>query len=185
MTIIKHHRTAAVAIDRKNREKDDFYATPPEATRALLTVESFAGPIWECACGQGHMSEELINGGNEVVSTDLVNRDYGQYGIDFLMEWQLLAPNIVTNPPYKLATKWMKHALSLKPRKLALFLKLACLEGGERQKIYLDNPPSRVWVMSKRVSLLKGGKAFDSGIFGTAWFVWDEQCKEKTILGWL
>ena len=29
----------------------EFYPTPPEATRALLSVETFEGLIWEPACG--------------------------------------------------------------------------------------------------------------------------------------
>lgn len=28
----------------------EFYPTPPEATRALLSVENFDGDIWEPAC---------------------------------------------------------------------------------------------------------------------------------------
>ena len=32
---------------RGDRQKDDYYATPPEATDALLSVESFEGNIFE------------------------------------------------------------------------------------------------------------------------------------------
>lgn len=39
-----------------NRSRDDFYPTPPEMTRALLSVELFYGAIWEPACGDGAMS---------------------------------------------------------------------------------------------------------------------------------
>lgn len=28
----------------------EFYPTPPEATRALLSVEQFEGSVWEPAC---------------------------------------------------------------------------------------------------------------------------------------
>jgi len=38
----------------------EFYPTPPEATRALLSVESFEGDIWEPACGDGAISKVLI-----------------------------------------------------------------------------------------------------------------------------
>lgn len=185
MTIVNLQRKAAIARDFKNREKDDFYATPPEATEALLSVEKFDGPIWECACGQGHMSKVLERAGYEVVSTDLVNRGYGLHGVDFLMEFNLLAPNIVTNPPYKIATEWMRHSISLRPMKIALLMKLASLEGIERAKIFNKSPLSRVWVMSKRVSLLKGGEPFQSGMFGIAWFVWDYEWTGEPRLGWL
>src|SRR5690349_21675354 len=71
----------------------DFYATPPEATRALLTVEGFDAPIWEPACGDGAISRPLIEAGHDVVSTDLIDRGYGTAGIDFIRE-STRAPSI-------------------------------------------------------------------------------------------
>ena len=32
------------------RAAQDFYPTPPEAVKALLSVEQFEGDIWEPAC---------------------------------------------------------------------------------------------------------------------------------------
>jgi hypothetical protein len=32
-----------ITPDAENRERDDFYPTPPRATLALLSVETFAG----------------------------------------------------------------------------------------------------------------------------------------------
>ena len=43
----------------------NFYPTPPEATRALLSVETFDGPIWEPACGQGHIAKVLEAGATD------------------------------------------------------------------------------------------------------------------------
>lgn len=40
--------------------------------------------IWECACGQGDMAEVFKEYGHDVIATDLINRGYGQYNIDFL-----------------------------------------------------------------------------------------------------
>src|ERR1700674_2084634 len=93
----------------------DFYATPPEATRALLSVEDFDGPIWEPACGQGAISRVLVNAGYTVVSTDLIDRGYGTAGIDFLRETTSRAKHIITNPPYGggVADKFIDRALAL------------------------------------------------------------------------
>lgn len=33
------------------REANDFYATEPKAAELLLSLETFAENIWECACG--------------------------------------------------------------------------------------------------------------------------------------
>jgi len=66
--------------DKANRERDDFYPTPPAGTRALLEVESFTGPIWEPACGDGAISKVLESAGHQVISTDLIDRGYGTGG---------------------------------------------------------------------------------------------------------
>lgn len=90
----------ASEIERTRREPFEFYPTPPEATRALLSVERFEGSIWEPACGDGAISRELEAAGYEVISTDLIDRGYGTGGVDFLKTTEPLARNIVTNPPY-------------------------------------------------------------------------------------
>ena len=51
---------------RGDRQKDDFYATPPEATQKLLDVEKFDGKIYEPCCGQGHISKVLNDNGYDV-----------------------------------------------------------------------------------------------------------------------
>lgn len=59
------------------RVPHDFYPTPPEAVRALLSVEAFEGSIWEPACGDGAISKVLLAAGFDVVSTDLIDRGFG------------------------------------------------------------------------------------------------------------
>ncbi|HEX8402273.1 MAG TPA: hypothetical protein VF628_11280 [Allosphingosinicella sp.] len=176
------------------RETDDFYPTPPCATEALLAVEKFEGPIWEPACGTGDMSRVLEAAGHRVISTDLVDRGYGEGGRDFLCEWQPIAPNIVTNPPFRSATEFVDRALQLThppdrhtpgawipkggvTRKVALFLRLAFLEGQARGRWFPATPLARVWIMSRRVPIGKGRLlAADetSGPLAFAWFVWDQ-----------
>ena len=65
-------------------EGPDYYPTPNWATFALIENEKFEGQIWECACGDGAMSEVLKKTGNPVVSSDLYDRGYGETGHDFL-----------------------------------------------------------------------------------------------------
>ncbi len=69
----------------KEREIDDYYATDPTAIDKLLTVETPNKRIWECACGEGHLSERLKSHGFEVYSTDVKERGYTLDGLqDFL-----------------------------------------------------------------------------------------------------
>jgi hypothetical protein len=167
---------AANRTGHADREPDDFYPTPPCATSALVAVEHFDGPIWEPACGTGDMSRALEEAGHKVISTDLVDRGYGEGGRDFLMEWQPRAPNIVTNPPFKWATRFVDRALQLTTGKVALFLRLAFLEGQDRGRWFPSTPLARVFVMSRRVPIGKGRLLTDDekgGPLAFAWFVWE------------
>lgn len=82
-----------------DRAEHDYYATEPKAVEELMKVEKFNGSIWENCCGEGHLSEPMIKAGYDVVSTDLVDRGYGEGNIDFFKCNKTLADNIVTNPP--------------------------------------------------------------------------------------
>lgn len=69
----------------QEREQHDFYATDPRAVEMLLELEEFNGPIWEPACGNGHMSKVLEGHDYLVRSSDIVKRDYFWcYEKDFL-----------------------------------------------------------------------------------------------------
>jgi hypothetical protein len=179
----------ALRDDPVNRETHDFYPTWPAATEALLRVERFDGPIWEPACGDGAMARVLESAGYDVVSTDLIDRGFGQGGRDFLTEWNPLAPNIVTNPPFRWAVEFVDRALMLTTGKVALFLRLAFLEGVERGGWFQNTPLARVWVMSRRVPIQRGrmaeGLELRGGVIAFAWFVWDHAHDGPPTLGWL
>jgi hypothetical protein len=175
-----------VIPDADNRERDDFYPTPPAATRALLAAEPpFLGTVWEPACGDGAMARVLAEQG-PVLATDLVDRGYGRPGIDFLLDWQTRADHVVTNPPFKLAEPFIRHALARVPGRVAMFLRLAFLEGQARRRLFTETPIARVWVFSSRVALGRGGEDVRSGgMIAFAWFVWDPAHAGPPQLGWL
>lgn len=128
----------------EDREENDFYATDPGAVVALLSLEKFSPRIWECACGQGHLSKEIELAGYETKSSDLIDRGYGQSGINFLSDtithWD---GDIITNPPYKYAKEFIIKALSIIPdgKKVAMFLKVQFLEGKGRRDLFKAYPP--------------------------------------------
>ena len=171
------------------RIADDFYRTPASSTRALLRAEHLPPKVWEPACGDGAISEVLMQAGHQVISTDLVDRGYGETRRDFLMESSLCAPAIVTNPPFKLADEFVLQALRLGAEKVAMFMRLAWLEGsGRHTRLWSKHPPARIWVFSKRQTLWRGDDpdARDKGgaiCFG--WFVWDAGFSGAPALGWL
>lgn len=67
------------------REKNDFYATNPHALEIAMPIlkEILHNDIWECACGQGHLSKVLQDNGYNVKSTDLIDRGWGGHKIFF------------------------------------------------------------------------------------------------------
>jgi len=163
----------------------DFYPTPAWATYALIDNEKFEGDIWECACGDGAMSEVLEETGNKIKSSDLYDRDYGKSGVDFLTTDQT-AQNIVTNPPYHSAEGFVATALKASQKKFAVLLRLAFLESAKRNRtIFSISPPARVWVFSERITFYpKGAKKAGSGTTAYAWFVWDKDISGPTELAW-
>ncbi len=163
----------------------DYFPTPRWATFALIDNEKFDGDIWECACGDGAMSEVLKETGRPVYSSDLYERGHGEPGIDFL-EPPRSADNIITNPPYNCAEGFVRSGVSYSNRKFALLLRLAFLEGANRARtIFFEHPPSRVWVFSERITFYPAGaERKGSGTTAYAWFVWDKDASRGTELKW-
>jgi hypothetical protein len=163
----------------------DFFPTPRWATYALINNEDFRGDIWECACGNGAMSVVLEETEQRVASSDLYDRGYGERGIDFLSP-DRKADNIITNPPYNSAEGFVRSGLASANRKFALLLRLAFLEGANRQRnIFSKHPPSRVWVFSERITFYPAGaERKGSGTTAYAWFVWDKDATNGTELCW-
>lgn len=179
---------AASTLKPTDRERDDFYVTPRSAIEQLLQVEQFAPHVWEPACGDGAISRVLQEKGYKVESTDLEDRGFGEPYIDFLFEQRNRAQDIITNPPFKLATEFAHHAQRLTGGKVAMLLKIGFLEGPTRETIHAQL--ARVWVIRRRVTFLKGGKEFSrsngkGGIHTYAWFVWDWKHRGPVTLGWL
>jgi hypothetical protein len=178
------------------RQVNDFYATDPKALETFLNKLKEDGidishKIWECACGQGHLSEVLKKYGHEVKSTDLIDRGYGEGGIDFLEHYfdDSFSGDILTNPPFKLAECFVERAFPLleDSRMLFLFLKIQFLEGQRRKELFKKYPPKYVYVYSSRQLCCKDGE-FEKYTATTqcyAWYVWQKGFRGETIVRWI
>ncbi len=171
-----------------DRQNEDYYATEPKAMELLLEEETFAPRVWECACGEGHLSKVLERHGYDVLSTDLIYRGYGRQE-DFLKAEGGFDGDIITNPPYKFAMEFVKKALSLVPagNKVAMFLKLTFLEGKGRKQFFLDNPPKTVYVSSSRLICAMNGdfETITSSAVAYAWFVWEKGYTGDPVIRWI
>ena len=181
------------------RQSEDFYATEPSAMELFYERwnkdgNEFYFKIWEPACGMGHLSKVLENHRHEVMSTDLIYRGYGEGGINFLDDVQFDAKDfwegdILTNPPFKLAEKFIEKGISrlFEGRYLFLFLKIQFLEGQNRKKLFEKYPPKYVYCYSARQKCARDGE-FEKYTATTqfyAWYVWEKGFTGETIIRWI
>ena len=191
---MKGHQIAGMSADR-DRVENDYYATPTESTKALLSVEEIIYPAWEPACGEGHIARLLkdpLFGMEVVIATDLIDRGYGKGGIDFLNTSAVCdAQTIITNPPFSLFQEFAKKALTLATRKVILFGKLQALEGFKRASFMEKSPLRTVYVFKKRQNPLRNGNALDengkpwASTMAFAWFVWEIGYEGRPEIQWI
>lgn len=178
----------------EERELNDYYATDPYAIDVLINEGGIQldKNVWECACGEGHLSKKLESYGYNVKSTDLVNRGYGDSGVDFLSCSDYWDGDILTNPPYKYAKEFVEHALELVPegKKVIMFLKLTFLEGKARKRMFTQTPPKYLLVSSSRLLCAKNGdfdglKSGGGSAVAYGWYIFEKGYKGETIIRWV
>ena len=172
------------------REKNDYYATDPQAMRELLKYETFQLNIWEPACGEGNLSKVLKEYGHNVYSTDLIDRGYQDEQIDFLNTKNRWFGDIITNPPFKYTTEFVLNSLAAVDTgaKVAMFLKINYLSGKKRYKeIYSKCPPYRVYVFCGRMACSKNNdpKGYKNGAMDFVWMIWEKGKIGPTELKWI
>lgn len=179
-----------------DREENDFYSTDPASLELLLDrlKEDKIGlhfNIWECACGQGHLSKVLEKQGYNVYSTDLINRGYGYGYINFLKRGFITNINtdILTNPPYKYAQEFVEHALNIinDGYYTIMFLKIQFLEGQARKKLFEKYPPKYVYVNSARQTCYINGDMSKkmSSASCYCWFIWEKGFTGEPTIRWI
>lgn len=171
------------------REENDYYATEPKAVKMLLDEETFNANIWECACGELHISNVLNEYGYNVRNSDLIQRVDNIEQLDFLQSTEKWHGDIITNPPYKYAQEFVEKSIDLieDGNKVAMLLRLQFLEGKRRKELFKKYPPKYVYVFSGRVNCAKNGdfKTYNSSALSYAWFVWEKGYNGEAIIKWI
>lgn len=184
----------------RGRVSHDYYATPFNATEAILSRISLGfDTILEPAAGEGHIIQVLRKyyPNNKIIANDLICRESRlgievNGGVDFL-EYDPKEPidTIITNPPFALAQAFIEKALSIANHYVIIFARIQLLETAERKEMFKYNPPHFVYVFSKRVAPLPNGEAVApngkpwSSTMCFAWFVWEKGYTGDTIIRWL
>lgn len=172
------------------REKNDFYATNPHALEIAMPIfkDILHNNIWECACGQGHLSEVLKDNGYNVKSTDLINRGYGEVK-NFLECDDIFEGDILTNPPFKLAEQFVEKSFELidEGNYAIFFLKVQFLESKSRKKMFEKYPLKYLIVNSERQQCAKDAD-FEHLRATTqcyCWYVFQKGYTGEPIIKWI
>ena len=200
--------------DKNNKEREalDYYATPQqEVTNILKTMGleiTAQDYVLDPACGGGHMMKGIVDYFPRVqlVGTDIKDRTtqlikdlkentnstyyYGKE-YDFLSDEYPIdeCDYIIMNPPFSIIIPFVQHSLDIAKKGVLMFGRLQFLESVARyEKIFIDNPPTDVWVYVDRVACYKNGdfSTKPSSVQAYAWFYWDKTTSTKeTKLHWL
>ena len=162
--------------DKNNKEREalDYYATPPqEVTNILKTMEleiTVQDYVLDPACGGGHMMKGIVDYFPRVqlAGTDIKDRTtqlikdlkentnstyyYGKE-YDFLSDEYPIdeCDYIIMNPPFSIIIPFVQHSLDIAKKGVLMFGRLQFLESVARyEKIFIDNPPTDVWVYVDR-----------------------------------
>lgn len=163
----------------KPRQEGDWYPTPAPVTQVLMDRINFHGDISEPCCGDGSMAKVIEHYGHTVVGTDLEDRGYGiGHGkkFDILQMKELLAPNIVTNPPFNIAAQIIDHLMGLRPEKMALLLKASFWHAKTRRPLFEKYPPSKIIALTWRPDFLDRKRPTMEVI----WCVWERGANGMT-----
>ncbi len=158
------------------RRDGDSYYTQPWVTQALVQSYALRGPIWEPAAGRGDMVSTLRSWTKlEVIGTDI---SMGKKKYDFLNPKGYVPAfgSIVTNPPYRLAEAFARHALKHTGGKVAILVRLDFLASQRRHKLFTEHPPHLILVLSRRPSMPPGWQDAPAkgGMHDFCWIVWDQ-----------
>ncbi len=154
-----------------------------------MKAESFEGSVYDPAAGQGTIEKACANTGIHCVSNDIAIRKGSKVteGTDFLTSDDAMWPNIICNPPFKLAEQFIRKALERTKFKVAMLLPLAFLESMKRADLFDTKPLARVHVFRRRVSMPPGNSDIKAkgGMVAFAWFVWEHGFDGHPEIHWL
>lgn len=148
-------------LPQKTKSEDNFQ-TPEKALRPLIKYLKKDWTIWECAEGNGNLTNGLRNQGFNVKGTDVIK------GFDFLEYEPENYDCILTNPPFSLKQKFLERAYRLgKP--FAFLLPLTTFETKKRQFLF-QKYGLEVIFFDKRINFETNDSKGAGSWFATAWF---------------
>lgn len=172
------------------RANNDHYCEPHWCSERLFEEEKFDTSIWDPCCGFGRIPESANRAGLIGLGTDVVNRGWhGQKTtLDFLKCTAPLSENIVCNPPFNIAGRFMRQAIDMEGvQKIAMIFPTARLNAARWLE---ETPLARVWLMTPRPSMPPGhtiaaGEKPSGGKVDFCWVVWTKGRVGPPDMRWL
>ena len=179
----------------KERQKEDYYATPTKEVINILDTLNYNfinSIILEPCVGGGHMVDGIddyltCQGYIEkvkTIGTDIKDRGYENplWELGYGENYDFLSDNypitdvdwIIMNPPYATIEPFVIRALEIADIGVIMLGRIQFLEGsGRYENIFVDNPPSDVYIYVDRIQCWKDGiEPIGSSAQGYAWYIW-------------
>lgn len=189
------------AMTHSNYERNelDAYYTEPFVTEALLRhIPVFERRVWEPSAGRGDMSRVIQAAGATVFASDIdmsrfdISASDDMFDFDFL---QMTAPPncdlystyaIITNPPYDIQDKFVRHALTFLDHVewVAMMLRSEFNSAKTRSDLFADNanfafeivltsrPRWDWWFPAEERARRKAANEEHGPRHNYSWFVW-------------
>lgn len=166
---MSQNRSHAVMAQRvEPHDSLDDFPTPPWAARALcehaLPMTGMTPAlmrqltVWEPCANRGHMVRPLEEYFHAVSGTDVQDYGAGFEVQDFLMPFPMrwVVDLIITNPPFRLATEFVRKAMRLTRGGCAVLVRGTWMESRERYDLFSEFPPTLIAQFAERVPMVRG-----------------------------
>lgn len=154
---------------KSKRNESDLYHTPKSLVWELLKREKFER-VWEPACGNGAISDELDAYGILELATDV------SMGFDFLSDSTVHMGDILTNPPFSLWDEFVMHAKSHCTGRVCMLGRTDCFGAHSRNVNGIWDQLEKIYIFDRRIDYrtpLRDDGLFHVGAMVTGWFIWD------------
>jgi hypothetical protein len=172
------------------RDPHDFYVEPGWVSQCLFEVIPFVGEVIDPACGSGRIVEAARRAHHASAGWDIIDRGFpGTKVRDFLSTREPVC-NIICNPPFGIAEKFVAHALELARHQVCMLLPTIWLQGDKRSRWLETTPLARVLFITPRPSMppraaIEAGQKPGNGTRDYAWFCWFSGHRGPPTIGWL
>lgn len=159
--------THAVMAQRSEAHDSlDDFPSPPWAARALcvhVLPQFVSEPLadltaWEPAANRGYLARPLTEYFGRVVCSDVHDYGAGHEVLDFLMPIRpkIVPDLVITNPPFRLATAFVRRAMTVSRLGCAVLVRGTWMETIDRYGLFQEHPPTVIAQFAERVPMVKG-----------------------------